>query len=230
MQRSSRQVCLGFICEESQPSLWCPRLWYTPAKGLAFAFCSRVMITNIGRYSSYTTPHNKRQISSILAKSRAIWNRIIVCRKWHTPHHVSSIVWNGWYLELIKSVKISFTAWQNTAGCSYMAQCYGGRMHETAAFSLAWLLGKQLCFLHLQTRHSNHPSRGKFSSRSIISAFDYSTPSFQGCSSKHLQESNKGRRWNLILDVFLRFKSLKWNHLILPSRFQNLENFKKIKK
>lgn len=87
-----------------------------------------------------------------------------------------------------------------------------------------------VCSLCLQTRCSHHSPQGKFSSHSVISAFDYRTPSFQGCSSKHLQESNPERHCNLILALFLGFKSLKWNPLILASSFQDLENFKKIKK
>ena len=111
----------------------------------SICFPRQRMITNVGRYSSYTAPPNSRQISGIFTKSRAIWNRTTVCRKWHMSHHFSSTVCDGWYLELIKSVKFSFTAWQNIAGCSYMAQCCGGRMHTTAAFSRTWLLGMQLC-------------------------------------------------------------------------------------
>lgn len=84
-----------------------------------------------------------------------------------------------------------------------------------------------VCFLHLQTRHSDHPPHSKFSRCSVISAFDYNIPSFQGWSSKHLQDSNAERHCNLIPDLFLGFKSHKWNHLILPSRFQTWKTLRR---
>lgn len=185
MQRSSRQVCLGHICEERWPPC-CPFcLWYVLARGLPFAFHCRVMNTSTVRYLSYATAHNSRQISGIFAKSRAIWNRIDVCIKWHTSCHFSYIVWGGWYPELIKSVKFSFTAWQYIAGCSYMAQLYGGRMHTTAAVSLTWLHRKQLCAssTYRQDAAIFPPSNSNLVVP-IIVVPDYGSPPFQECSSK----------------------------------------------
>lgn len=158
MQRSSRQLCLGHICEERWPPLWSPCcLWYMLARGLPFAFHSRVMNTSTVRYLSYATAHNSRQISGIFAKSRAIWNRIDVCIKWHTSCHFSYIVWDGWYPELIKSVKFSFTAWQYIAGCSYMAQLWRQDAHDSSCLIDLTSQKAAVCFLHLQARCSNHP-------------------------------------------------------------------------
>lgn len=141
--------------------------------------------TSTVRYLSYATAHNSRQISGIFAKSRAIWNRIDVCIKWHTSCHFSYIVWGGWYPELIKSVKFSFTAWQYIAGCSYMAQLYGGRMHTTAAVSLTWLHRKQLCAssTYRQDAAIFPPSNSNLVVP-IIVVPDYGIPPFQECSSK----------------------------------------------
>lgn len=165
MQRRSRQMCLWFICEEIQPSLWCPCLWYMLVRGLSFAFHCRVMITNRSRCSSYTAPPNSRQVSGIFTKTKAIWNRIIGCKNGIN----SSFFFHSlkWLISGGKSAKFSFAVRLNIAACSYMARHYGGRMHTTASSSMtSWKA--DVCFLHLQTRHSNCPPRAKFSSCSII--------------------------------------------------------------